>query len=325
MNVVEMLLVFLIPALTLAFTLRFKGFMAVLLVAPAAMLLVAVFMLNADPSILLLEPAPGNSSSSTFTESIEERIFQTSTQTVILNNTALYHYNVGAGTTAEQIRNVALSDIAVGEEINGASSVLIGKKIQCVDIQLRKVGSPTGTITVGTFSNVVSTTAIQTFGTIDASALTTSYLYYTFCTTEGAEVTAILTNVFGATYSNGNAGNYVEAQRTTSDVFDGGATRFAEVLFGTTVWTGSSSQDLNARLYDNIPGTASVTTYTYEPSPGTNSTTTTTTTGGSGQTDYTISPETMTVINYMAMVVAGVLGFVMFRRITKPNNSETSD
>lgn len=297
MNVIAFMMLTIIPVIFLFWTLRFKSFLLFLALAPASLLFVVALELNDDPSITFQEPFSGNTTSTTFTQGDQEHLSETNTQVVILANTPVYHYNVQTGLTAEPIRNVVLSNVAVGEEINTSGSQLVGKKIQCIDIELRAVGSPIGNITVAVFTNLDSTLPLQSFGTIDASSLTSSFEFYTSCTSENAEITAVQTNVFGATYTEGTATDYIEAQRTSSDVFNGGGTRYAEVLFGTTPWVGNSGQDLNMRLYDNIPTTITRTTYSYEPCCTSNSTTTTETVGAGDTVTYELSPDEMLIIN----------------------------
>ena len=63
-------------------------------------------------------------------------------------------------------------------ELVTANSVLVGKSIDTVTVQLKKVGAPTGTVQVGVFNTNLSVK--QLISTIYPSTLTTSYAQYTF-------------------------------------------------------------------------------------------------------------------------------------------------
>ncbi len=61
------------------------------------------------------------------------------------------------------------------------SSVLVGKQIDTITVQLKKSGSPTGNATIGVFNTDLSVK--KAFGSVSVSTLTTSYKNYNFALT----------------------------------------------------------------------------------------------------------------------------------------------
>jgi len=108
-----------------------------------------------------------------------------------------------------------------GFYVANTSSVVYGKTINSVSFWLHKTGSPTGTATVGVWSNSGSGstyTLAHTFGTLDVSTLTGSFVKYTFDT--GSHTLAVGDTV-GIYSPTTNVSNTVEMQGAVSDQYDG--------------------------------------------------------------------------------------------------------
>jgi hypothetical protein len=314
MNVIELLIVFLIPALTLAFTLRFKGFMAVILVAPAAMLLIAVFMLNADPSITIIYPSPGNSTTAS-------NIPQAFTTTITSNVPNLVtHVLITNSTNSVLVNSAASGDIFAGEKLD-VNSTLIGEKLDTISLKLSRTGNPTGTYEIGVWDSSFSPK--QIFCTPTANALLTSGTFITCRLPVGTYYTMIAGDYIGISYSGSAGSTGVNLYYVNSDYFDGANTH-KSIRSVAGVWSDQLTEDATIALYFNDVAAAitSVESTVYN---DINQISRTEFDSGGAPVSYPISPEIMTVTNYMAMTVAGVLGFIMFRRITKDKNKETED
>lgn len=173
--------------------------------------------------------------------------------------TQSFHYNLGSGNTDVILDNI--SQNAVGEDVVNTNSVLYGKSVQCIEIPLRKNGSPTGNLTVGVMN--VNSLIINTFGTMDASTLTTSLTPYTFCKENNQEAVLGVNDRIGVKYLLGNGVNNVVARYQTGNPIDGTNTVLNAYQ---TSWLVGSANDVVMRLYDEIPIEAETDeTYTYTP------------------------------------------------------------
>ena len=101
----------------------------------------------------------------------------------------------------------------VGGKITTSASTAIkavlGNSVTTCKLKLRKVGTPSGTITAGVWRTGSGGTIIHTFGTMEASALTTSFVEYTF--TSASAYTFVADDIIGFKY-------YGTAQRVDSAI-----------------------------------------------------------------------------------------------------------
>jgi hypothetical protein len=191
------------------------------------------------------------------------KLIQSDTNVVILGTSNSYSYRIESAGTSVTIINTATNTPARGEGIGSASSIMLGKKVQCIDIPLSKTGSPIGNATIGVFNALDANTPFRTFGILDVSTLTTSFVYQSYCLGEGTEHTGALNDIFGISYNSGTAINYISTQKSTTDIFDGTNTQAYAIINPAITWT-SSTGDHNMRLYDQLPTTVSRTVYEYD-------------------------------------------------------------
>src|SRR6185436_1525124 len=142
MEIVSLLFLFLIPLLTLVFALRFKGIMALIIMAPTVMLLVAVLTLNGDPTVTILYPAPTNA---TAIQAGPQGYVTTITGNV---TTLVTHVIITNSTNSVLLNGAVGGNIFVGEKIE-AGSVLIGEDIDTISLKLSKSGNPNGDYEIG--------------------------------------------------------------------------------------------------------------------------------------------------------------------------------
>src|SRR5437879_3776005 len=100
-----------------------------------------------------------------------------------------------------------------------SSSVLVGKYIDTIKIMLKKVGSPTGTATVGVFNSDLSVK--KNFTGISVPTIATSYTNYTFSLSSGQSYQIQSGDRIGIKYTGGDASNYIAIMRDTTGTFDG--------------------------------------------------------------------------------------------------------
>ncbi len=125
-----------------------------------------------------------------------------------------------------------------------SSSVLVGKQIDTILVQLEKSGSPSGTIQVGVFSSDLS--AKQVFGTIDASTLTTSYKNYHFSLPKSVRLSQIQTgDRIGIKFTGGDTSNYVAIMTDKTNSFDG---TNSYLTYYDTSWSNYTGKDLYMTL-----------------------------------------------------------------------------
>ena len=109
----------------------------------------------------------------------------------------------------------------IDSEYVTSKSVLAGKRIDSITIQLSKAGSPTGTVQVGVFAKDLSVKKL--FGTMDAAALTTTSTNYTFQLSNNELYKIKAGDYIGVKFTGGNSTNYVLAMRDANPAnsFDG--------------------------------------------------------------------------------------------------------
>ena len=124
-------------------------------------------------------------------------------------------------TTASYGLSVHSARQIQAEYVN-SSSVLVGKQIDTITVQLKKVGLPIGSAQVGTFNSDLSVKKL--FGTIDSSTLTTSYKDYTFSLPAGQTYQILSGDRIGVKYTGGeNSTNHIAimTDQNGTEPFDG--------------------------------------------------------------------------------------------------------
>ena len=117
-------------------------------------------------------------------------------------------------------------------EFVSPTSSLIGKSIDCITVQMKKVGAPTGTVQVGVFNTDLSVK--QLIGTIDPSTISTSYAQYTFSLTSPQTYLIQSGDRIGIKYTGGDTSNYVAIMQDITNAFD--STNSYHTYY-TTAWT----------------------------------------------------------------------------------------
>lgn len=147
------------------------------------------------------------------------------------------------GTTEERLRSGTATVAA--EKFTGTAA-MNGKAIDGLSLSLGKGGSPTGTATIGTFDS--SGNVVTTFASLDVATLTTSQTTYYFPVSPTYE---IQTNDYvGIKFAGGDASNYVQVFRASTDVYDGTNAIYAEYQAG---WSDQDTNDLRfSMVYAHI-------------------------------------------------------------------------
>ena len=131
-------------------------------------------------------------------------------------------------------------------EYVNSSSVLVGKQIDTISVQLKKVGSPTGNATIGVFYGDLSFK--KSFANVTVSALTTSYKNYTFSLPNSVPPYQIQAgDRIGIKFAGGNSTFYVGimTDQNSADPFDGAN---SYLTYYTTAWKSFTSNDLTMTL-----------------------------------------------------------------------------
>jgi hypothetical protein len=123
------------------------------------------------------------------------------------------------------------------------TSHLIGKQIDSITIQLKKIGSPTGTVQVGVFNSDLSVK--QLFGTIESSTLPTSYAQFTFSLYPLQTYQMQSGDRIGIKFTGGSSSNNVAIMSDQTNTFDG--TNSYLTSYGTS-WNTYTAQDLYMTL-----------------------------------------------------------------------------
>lgn len=158
------------------------------------------------------------------------------------------HYPMtGFGDATTALNNVNKGEI---EYLSSPTSILVGDKIQCMDVVLRKSGTPSTATSViaGLFD--VNNTELFRFGAMSPASVSTVFTIYTFCVDEGEEITLASGDRIGLQYTSGTATDRLEVRENTQNPFDGTVT-FRQIY--TTSWQSSSTTDFVMKLYDLEP------------------------------------------------------------------------
>jgi hypothetical protein len=105
------------------------------------------------------------------------------------------------------------------DEIASPTSQLVGKSIDTIVVDLKKTGLPSGPVQVGVFTNTLSVKKL--FGTIDASALTSSFKTYSFSLTPAQSYKIQAGDRIGIKFTGGDSSNKVVIMEDATNSFDG--------------------------------------------------------------------------------------------------------
>lgn len=136
---------------------------------------------------------------------------QITTSTSITNK-----LNQNSGTSADCNFADTTSTRACGEHILSGGA-LVGTTVNSITVNMKKTLSPTGTLTACVMDT--TPTCVYTFGTMDISALTTSYATYTF-TNLGANYTIATGDIIGIKGATQSGSNTAQVSISTTDVYD---------------------------------------------------------------------------------------------------------
>lgn len=271
-----------------AFLLKQKDFLRIFALAPFMFFVLFVYSLNSDPNIDLYTSERVINGTTT-NEEITTRIYafqvETSTSTVA---------NVNGGGAPAIVR---------AEFIPSTSSALYNDVIECIDIPIKKTGSPpVGTlVTVGTFDG--SGNLVRQFGnSMNVTSLTTATTWYSFCLPNGQIYTLQSGDRIGIKYSAGDGSNKIDVGIDDTNPFDSTVT-YRQTY--TSSWTSATGGDMTMRLYRGTNATSTETVNTYsDPEAIT----------------YTISPFVMTTLNVLTLVMVFIIALFGYRGIiAKPS------
>jgi peptidoglycan/xylan/chitin deacetylase (PgdA/CDA1 family) len=124
------------------------------------------------------------------------------------------------------------------------TSQLVGKSIDQITVELRKGGSPTGTLQVGVFNSDL--TLKKLFGTKDVSTLTSTYADYTFSLSNNELYALQSGDRVGVRYTGGSSTNFVAVMldRNSADPFDGANSYRQQYAAATSSWTSYTPDDM---------------------------------------------------------------------------------
>lgn len=136
--------------------------------------------------------------------------------------------NVATGANS----NTLYSSYSIIGEAFKSSSAVVNKPVDQVTLTLAKVGTPTGTATIGVFD---STGSIKyTFGTKDVSSLTTSSTAYVFKSSNAYLVAA--GDYIGIKYTGGSSSSYVKVTQSNAEAFDGNNSVLSWFVASSNAW-----------------------------------------------------------------------------------------
>lgn len=130
-----------------------------------------------------------------------------------------------------------------------STSILINQPIECIELQLRKIGSPPATpdIKFGTFDG--SGNLVKSFGNVTIASLNNSFLPYTRCLPDGELYFIQSGDRIGYRWIDpigSDASNAIETRLDVNNPFDGTATRQSRY---STSWTSDTGIDMQGILY----------------------------------------------------------------------------
>ena len=183
------------------------------------------------------------------------------------------------------------SGTQVQTEFASNTSTLVGKLMNVMIVDLKKIGSPSGTIQIGVFNTDRSVKIL--FGTKSASSLTSSLTKYSFSLSNSQTYKIQSGDRIGIKFTGGDSSNYVDIGIDQTNSFDGTS---SYLTYYTNSWITSTTKDLTMTLKlqsstTTVPGTPTNLVAT----PGNNQVAlswTAPSNGGSPITDYTIEYRT---------------------------------
>lgn len=161
-----------------------------------------------------------------------------------------YAYRVESRSFERSIvNNTALM---IAEDADGSSSQLFGKTINCMDIMIRKTGSPDVAYPVifGVFG--LNGETIHTFGTMNVTQVTTSSMFFKECDYFNP-YTITINNWLGIKHEGSSAGNQIVVNLDSANPFGGTVVTHDEYNEATNTWSSFTANDMTMRLYfENI-------------------------------------------------------------------------
>lgn len=128
-----------------------------------------------------------------------------------------------------------------------ASSVLLNKEIDCIDLTLRKVGSPpvNTLVQIGVWNSSVTGNRNPdfSFGSLNTTSLTTSTAWYAFCLPTGQDYLIKLNDVIGVRYNAGNSTNAVRSAIDDNNPFDSTFSTHRAMSVSGGTWSESTARD----------------------------------------------------------------------------------
>jgi hypothetical protein len=128
------------------------------------------------------------------------------------------------------------SSLPVKAEYVSDTSSLVGRLVDTIVVDLKKVGSPTGTVQVGVFNSDQSVK--QLFGTIPADDITTTSIQYSFSLPQQQTYQIQSGDRIGIKFSGGDASNYLSIMTDQSNTFDGTNSYLTSYGSGWKIFTG---------------------------------------------------------------------------------------
>ena len=166
--------------------------------------------------------------------------------TAVYKTSTTYPITHMSDTTASAGYGVHAPKSARAETVS-TSSQLIGDKIDSITLKLKRVGTISGTATIGILD--ASNNVKKTFGTIDVSKLTTTtYTDYEFHLSNNELYTIQAYDFIGIKYAGGDANNWVSVMLdlNSADPFDGANSyqSYFNPSSSPPAWNGDSGRDM---------------------------------------------------------------------------------
>ena len=127
----------------------------------------------------------------------------------------------------------------VQAEYVSSTSSLVGKSIDTIVVNMKKVGLPSSTIQVGVFNSDRSVK--QLFGTFNASSVNTSYTQYSFSLPAPQTYQIQSGDIIGIKFTGGDISNYIAIMTDSTNKFDG---TNSYLTYYTTSWQSLTASDL---------------------------------------------------------------------------------
>lgn len=155
------------------------------------------------------------------------------------------HYDVSTRSFERSIvNNTAL---IIAEDVDASNGALIGDTINCMEIMIRKTGSPN--ISHPVLFGVYDSSGIlkKQFGSMNVTNITTSSTFYKHCISDTYTIT--INDRIGVKHRGSSAGNQIIVNLDALNPFDGTITTHDEFNEATITWTSFTANDLTMKLY----------------------------------------------------------------------------